>query len=330
MSGSAPNPDLVGDLFWGVFKPQFIRLALQIDLFSPLAAGPATANTVAQACGCHPSGIQAMLDYFCSLHILERHDNQYSLTPTAESFLLHGSKAYAGDMILQYTDKALFDSILESLRSGKPHWLGENFVQDAWLESYSAWRIPKSLEMWQAAGVTPDPDNDFHILDLACGCAIKSMSLAQVAPKVYITCLDSPEVLAVASDLAERLQISSQVTYQPGDLLSAGLGENHYDAALLGQITHYFTEAQNLDLFLRIRAALKESGILIIDCPMATDEPTEQTSLLTLFLWANSGGSAHTFKAYQNWLQAVGFAEVRQLSERWLFATPVVNPAANT
>jgi SAM-dependent methyltransferase len=221
-------------------------------------------------------------------------------------------------MILHYTDKALFESILQSLRTGKPHWLGENFVRDAWLESYSAWRIPKSLEMWQVAGVAPDPEADFHILDLACGCGIKSMSLAQTTLRVYITCLDSPEVLDVAVDLAERLQISSQVTCQPGDLLSVELGENHYDAALLGQITHYLTEAQNLDLFRRIRTALKENGILIIDCPMAADEPAEQTSLLTFFLWANSGGTSYSYGTYRDWLQAVGFGEVRQLSERLL------------
>jgi SAM-dependent methyltransferase len=144
--------------------------------------------------------------------------------------------------------------------------------------------------------------------------------LAQIKPAVRITCLDTPEVLVVARDLAQRLQIISQVTYQPGDLLSADLGENYYDAALLGQITHYITETQNLDLFRRIHAALKESGILIIDCPMTTDEPAELTSLLTLFLWANSGGAAYTFDNYRDWLLVAGFQSVRQLSERWLAA----------
>ncbi|MCC6567808.1 MAG: hypothetical protein IT315_01075 [Anaerolineales bacterium] len=33
MDNSLPNPDLVGDLFWGVFKPQWIRLALTSDIF---------------------------------------------------------------------------------------------------------------------------------------------------------------------------------------------------------------------------------------------------------------------------------------------------------
>lgn len=320
MNAPIPDPDLVGDLFWGIFKPQFIRLALQIDLFSPLAAGPASAETVAQACHCDAYGIKALLDYFCGLRILERNGDRYALTLTAETFLVPGRKAYVGDMILHYTDKTLFDSVLQSIQSGKPRWLGENFVQDAWLESYSTWRIPKSLEMWRAAGVTPDQPGEYRILDVASGCGIKSMALAQASPAVRITCLDASEVLEVARDLAERLQIGSQVICQPADLLSAELGQNQYDAALLGQITHYLTEAQNRDLFRRIYAALAENGMLVIDCPMLTDEPAELTGLLTLFLWANSGGTAYSFGTYRSWLQAVGFRVVRQLGERWLSA----------
>jgi C-methyltransferase len=320
MSESAPDPDLVGSLFWGVFKPQFIRLALQIDLFSPLADGPATAETVAQACGCHTFGMKALLDYFCSLHILECHDDHYSLTATAETFLIPRRKAYTGDMILHYTSHELWDNVLDTLRSGNPRWLGENFVQDAWLESYSAWRIPKSLEMWQAAGVRPGTRDVFHILDLACGCGIKSMAQAQASPAVRVTCLDAPEVLEVARDLAERLQISSQVILMPADLLTADLDQGRYHAALLGQITHYLTEAQNRVLFQRVYDALAENGILIIDCPMLSDRPSELTSLLTLFLWANSGGTAYSFDTYHRWLITTGFRAVRQLSERWLCA----------
>jgi hypothetical protein len=37
------NPDLVNDLYWGIFKPQFIRLALQLHVFTSLVAGSATA-----------------------------------------------------------------------------------------------------------------------------------------------------------------------------------------------------------------------------------------------------------------------------------------------
>jgi hypothetical protein len=232
----SPDPDKIGDLFWGVIKPQFLRLALQLDLFSPLDSGPATPEMVAKEIKCHHKPIRALLDYFCSLQILNKSGDEYSLTPTAEAFLLPRRKAYAGDMILHYTSHELWDNVLGALRSGNPRWLGENFVQDAWLESYSTWRIPKSLEMWQAAGARPGMHDIFRILDLACGCGIKSMALAQTEPAVRVTCLDAPEVLVVARDLAERMQISSQIKFLPADLLNANLGAPAGGAANRGYL----------------------------------------------------------------------------------------------
>jgi hypothetical protein len=85
-------------------------------------------------------------------------------------------------MILHYTDRALFDSNQQSLRSGQPIPLGEDFVQDAWLESHLPWRIPKSLELWRAAGVKTGRQERLHILDVACGCAMKSLARAQASP----------------------------------------------------------------------------------------------------------------------------------------------------
>ncbi|MEW5938643.1 MAG: methyltransferase dimerization domain-containing protein [Chloroflexota bacterium] len=126
-----PNPGLVGDLFWGVFKPQWIRLALTLDIFTLLAARPATCSALAQACHCDLFPIKALLDYFCAVHILEKNNNLCFLTHTAETFLVRGRPAYAGDMILDYTSPALFESILDSICTGKPHSLDENFVQDA-------------------------------------------------------------------------------------------------------------------------------------------------------------------------------------------------------
>lgn len=315
-----PNSDLAYDLFGGIFKPQFVRIAILLDVFTPLAENPKTAQQVAQACRCNSTGMKVLLDYLCALQLLERDDDRYSLTPTADTFLVRGRKAYAGDMILDYTNPAMFESILHSIRSGQPRSLNENFAQDAWLESYSQTRVPKSLEMWRAAGVSTEGDKPLRILDIACGCAIKSFALAQANPNARVTCLDSADVLDVARDLAARMELASRVTFLPADLFTADLGASSFDLALVGQITHYLTPAQNRDLFRRIHSALTDSGTLVIDCPMSKETPTETSAFLTLFLWANSGGMAHSFETYKSWLEEIGFHSVAQLSERWLAA----------
>lgn len=53
---------------------------------------------------------------------------------------------------------------------------------------------------------------------------------------------------------------------------------------------------------------------------MASDVPDTLTSLLTLFLWSNSGGAAYSFETYREWLEESGFRTANQLSDRWLAA----------
>jgi len=135
-----------------------------------------------------------------------------------------------------------------------------------------------------------------------------------------VTCLDQPLVLESARDLAERWTLLPQVRFMPDNLLTANLGEAQYDACLLGQISHYLTEQQNRDLFGRIYRALVPGGRLVLDVPMGTELPDENSSFLSLVLWANSGGRAYAFEEYRAWLLDIGFAEVNQLSPRLLLS----------
>jgi SAM-dependent methyltransferase len=311
---------LVYTIAYAAFKPHILRLALRLDVFTPLAAGPADAETLAQACHCHPFGMRALLDYLSSLGLLERQAGLYALTPTAAAFLVPARPTYAGDLLLAYLDASLWDGILQALRSGQPSGYVEPHAQDAWLESYSATRPTKSLEMWRAADIQPGGRPGLRLLDLACGCAIKSFSMAQQDPTLQVTCLDRAEVLQAARDLAGRMDILPQVTFLAGDLLSADLGQGGYDVALLGQVTFYLTPQQNAGLFRRVHRALAPGGVLVIDGIMASDPPSEWASFLTLFTWATGGGAAHAFADYRAWLEAAGFRQVTQLSERWLSA----------
>jgi ubiquinone/menaquinone biosynthesis C-methylase UbiE len=320
--GNVPEGDRIYDLYTGVYEPQIIRIALALDVFSPLSTGSLTAKQVAQACKCEVTGIRHLLNYLASLSLMVKHAEEYSLSPEAATFLVRGEKAYTGDLIMNFSGPLPWESVQETIRSGQPRNidLEIHFAQDAWIESYRAARIPSSLEMWAKAGMIPDRFTRLRILDLACGCAIKSMVLVRNSPNVELTCLDSPMVLEVARDLAERWGVTSQVSFMSANLLTADLGDALYDACLLGQVTHYLTQQQNNELYRRIHRALIPGGMLLLDVPMATAQPDEGSSFLSLILWANSGGRAYSFEEYQQWLIASGFKDVRKLSERLLSA----------
>jgi SAM-dependent methyltransferase len=317
-----PEGDHIYDLYTGAYKPHIIRVALALDIFSPLVAGPAKVETVAKACKCDAEGIRRLLDYLTGLTVLVKQGEEYSLSPDAATFLVPGQKAYAGDLIMHFAGIVPWDSLCESIRDGRPRVMDHeiDFTQDAWIESYRAARIPSSLEMWAKAGIVVEESTCLRVLDIACGCAIKSLVLAQRSPGVQVTCLDQPLVLESARDLAERWGLLTQVHWMPDNLLIADLGEEQYDACLLGQVTHYLKEQQNRNLFHRIFQALVSGGRLVLDVPMGTEQPDENSGFLSLVLWANSGGRAYAFEEYRLWLLDAGFEAVHQLSPRLLSA----------
>ena len=321
-STSQPNSDLIYDLYGGGFLSQFIRLALRLDVFSPLAARPRGADQVAKSCGADPRGVRILLNYLSSTGILlyQPETDVYSLTPAAAVFLVRGETTFAGDWVLANTDPDLWEKMLQTLRSGESAGYDLPWAQDAWLESYSPSRVNYSMEMWQTVGVKIPRKETFQILDLASGCGIKTLALAQAYPSVAVTCVDSAEVLVVARDLAERFGVIGQTSFIPGNILSDGFGSQEYHAALLGLITYYLTPEQNYKVFQTVFQALSSGGRLVIDAIMASQKPSEWASRASLLMSTWNGGSAYSFEQYQDWLLAAGFTSVTLHNQQLLSA----------
>ncbi len=317
-----PEGDHIYDLYTGAYKPHIIRMALELDVFSPLGSGPAVVEDVAQACQCGILGMERLLDYLASLKILDKQADEYALSADAATFLVRGKKTYVGDLIKHFVGIEPWDSLQQSIRYGEPKALDLeiDFAQDAWIESYRSGRISSSLEMWNKTGIRVEKNNPFRLLDIACGCAIKTMVLAKESPNVRLTCLDTPLVLEAARDLAQRWGLLTQVQFVAGNLVTAYLGKDQFESCLLGQITHYLTEDQNIELFTRIHRALVQEGHLVLDVPMESNAIDESSSFLSLLLWANSGGRAHSYNEYRSWLMNAGFTTITPHSERLLSA----------
>jgi ubiquinone/menaquinone biosynthesis C-methylase UbiE len=316
------NSDPVYGLYDGSFLGRFTRLALLLDVFSPLASGPKSAADVAKSCQASEAEIRALLDYLNSTEVLEYSPDSdtFTLTPMAAAFLVRDEKTYAGDWVLANTDPALWDKVLQTIRSGKSAGFILPWAQDAWLESYSPSRIEYSLDMWRTVGVNISGNPSFTILDLACGCAIKTLAFAQANPIVQVTCVDSESVLIVARDLTERFGITNKTTFLAADILTADFGKDKYDAALLGLITYILTPEQNINIFGQAYKALRPGGCLVIDAIMSTNVPGEWASRATLLMRTWNGGAAHSFDEYHSWLTKVGFRKVVRHNEHLVSA----------
>ena len=322
ISTRSPNPQLVRSLYEQGLITQILRIGLLLDVFSPLEFGPVTAEAVAEKCNCSIDGIKYLLHCLYTFGLVEENDNKYHLTPTSATFLVPGKPSYVGDWILEQTNPAIFQDVLLSIQSGQPFSRAVPWHQLAWFESYDDARITVSLNLWKAAGVQPENYSSLRILDLACGSSIVSFALARQYSHIQVTCVDHPEVLQVARDLAERLNLKNQANYLAGDLHSLEFGAQEYDIVLLGNATNFFTKQQNIDLFQKIYRCLKSRGLLVIDVTMKgnSKERNDHLGLYSLILWTFSGTEYYSFEDYQNWLAAQGFSQVNRLSKLWLSA----------
>ncbi len=315
-----PDPKLVHNLYRRGLKPQVLRIALLLDVFSTMKDGPLDAQGVAKVCGCDATGMGLLLDCLSGFGLLEKQDNSYYLTPTSSTFFVRTQHSYVGNWVLEQTDPNIFQQMLQSLRDGVPFRRSMPWEESAWLESYDVVRRIDSLQMWQTAGIDPKQYSQLRVLDLACGCSVMSLALAKSNPCVQVTCVDDPKVLEVARDLAKRQNLMTQITCLPGDLHLLELGENQFDVVLLGNATNFFTPQQNIALFQRIYKALSDNGLAVINVTMMSQKTNEQVGLYSLILWTFSGTAFFSFSDYQDWLTEAGFKHIEKLSDLWLSA----------
>ena len=58
--------------------------------------------------------------------------------------------------------------------------------------------------------------------------------------------------------------MDQRVRHAPGNILDYDMGERTYDAVLIAQLVHHFTDEQNRELAVRVAQALKPGGVFMI------------------------------------------------------------------
>ena len=80
-----PSPALFFDTISAYQRTEALRAAIELDLFTLVAAGQRTATELASACQASPRGVRILADYLTILGFLHKHGDQYELTPDSRS-----------------------------------------------------------------------------------------------------------------------------------------------------------------------------------------------------------------------------------------------------
>src|SRR4051794_9981731 len=215
MLPQGPSPALFFDTISAYQRTEALRAAIELDVFSLVAAGRRTATELAEACQAAPRGVRILADYLTILGFLRKHGDRYELTVDSRVFLDRASPAYVGGaagFMLAPELREGFLRLTPAVRRGGTAVSDEGTVSDdnpIWVEFARAMaplmRMPAGLLAGLIGGDSGQP---LRVLDIAAGHGLFGITVAERYPQSHITALDWPNVLAVADENAHRAGVA--------------------------------------------------------------------------------------------------------------------------
>ena len=291
---------------------------LQFGIFETIGDERKTALEVAQAVSGSVRGIRMLLDCLVSLHLLDKSNQQYSLTPISARYLIRSSPDYMAHIWENEQSLEIWNHLNDAIRTGKP-LLKRRTPEE---EAASFGPLVQSLHVVNAtpanqaaqvlsAGTT---HQGMVVLDVGCGSGVWGIAIALADPTARVVALDLPEVLEITKRYVEQHHVQDQFAYLPGDLRQVDFGRSRFDLAILGNILHSEGERFSRELLMRIHPALKDSGrVVIIDVIPDEQRTGPQSSLLIALamLLDTEEGDLFTLSEYKDWLNEAGYEGVK-------------------
>lgn len=314
---STPSPQAFFETINAYHRTEALKTAIELDVFTHIAQGHATAEQIAAAAKASPRGIRILADYLTIMGFLKKDDVRYHLLPDAATFLTRTSPAYMGGatgFLLSPNLKECFAQLTAAVKKGGTAISAEGTVSHdnpIWVDFARTMgplmQMPAELLANLVGG---DPGQPLKVLDVAAGHGLFGITMAKRFPKTHVTALDWPNVLAVAAENAKAANVADRHTLLPGSAFDVAWG-GPYDLVLFTNFLHHFDVPTCDALAKKAHAALKPGGraMTLEFVPNADRVSPPGTATFALVMLATTGaGDAYTFAEYEAMFGRAGFA----------------------
>jgi cyclopropane fatty-acyl-phospholipid synthase-like methyltransferase len=311
------SPALFFDTVNAYQQTEAIKAALDLDLFTAIAAGKESARQIAEECRASERGIRILCDYLTVLGFLTKQDNGYRLTADSAFFLDSRSPAFVGGVtgfLLSPLLTGGFKDLAAAVRKGGTTMSEEGTTSaenPVWVEFARAMGPLQAMPAQLLANLLREESGKkLRVLDVAAGHGIFGITLAQQNPGAEVTALDWPDVLEVAKENAEKAGVIDRYGLLAGSAFDVDYGSD-YDLILITNFLHHF-DPETCEKFLkRVHDALAEGGRAVtLDFVPNEDRvsPPEAAKFSLVMLSSTPRGDAYTFSELERMFANAGFS----------------------
>jgi hypothetical protein len=313
-----PNPSLIFETMNAYQRTASLRGAIELDLFTAIDEGAATASELAARIRASERGTRILCDYMVVIGFLTKQGDRYSLTPDSAKFLSRRSPAYMGTAVTFLNSPLMLDSfsdVAAIVRNGGAVLTEEGTMapeHPIWVEFARTMAPLMTMAAESIAGIVgAESGAPWKVLDIAAGHGIFGIAIAKRNPNARIVALDWRSVLEVATENARLAGVVDRHVTLPGSAFVAEYGSD-YDLALLTNFLHHFDEATCEILLRKVYASLKPGGRLVTLEFIPNEDrvsPPGPAGFSLIMLGTTASGDAYTFSQLEKMLRNAGFSK---------------------
>ncbi|HEX5082397.1 MAG TPA: class I SAM-dependent methyltransferase [Blastocatellia bacterium] len=311
-----------------------LKGAIELDIFTAIAEGRATAKALADRCKASERGMRILCDYLTVTGFLTRSGDSYGLTPDSAMFLDRRLPTYVGDAVeflLSPTIEQAFSDVAAAVRKGGTVISDEGTMSHdnpVWVRFARAMQ-PLAFAMAQRLPglVELDAGKKTKALDISASHGMYGLAFAQRYPNLEVVAVDWANVLQVGRENAEKFGVADRWRPLPGSAFEVDFGAD-YDLVLIPNFFHHFDQPTNEKLMRKIHDALNQGGRAItVDFIPNEDraEPPQSVAFALTMLVSTAGGDAYTFAEYEKMFANAGFSRNELIDDPMGFQRVIVS-----
>jgi len=301
---------------------RLVMVGTKLGVYDALAAGPRTAQQVAEDIETDPAATEKLLFALAGAGYTRAVDGGYGLTAVSRKWLVSDSKSSLGDKLLfQFLEWDLMERAEDYVRTGEPleiHSAGGLGEADWDLYQRGMLSMAKALA-GEAVRRMPVPKGATTMLDIGGSHGYFSVGLCRKHAGLTSEVLDLPEAIAKAAPLLAAENMGERVAHVADDALTRDLGTEAYDLVLIANLVHHFSERENRDLAGRVARALRPDGVFaILDAtrPRTPKEAGQLGALLEFYFSLTSQSGTWSVQEMAGWQQDAGLSAKRSIGMR--------------
>jgi SAM-dependent methyltransferase/predicted transcriptional regulator len=316
------TPDAIMQLGFGFWGSKTLLSAVELGLFTELAAGPRTLDEVRSRLGLHERSARDFLDALVALGMLQREQGRYSNTPATDLYLDRNKTTYIGGM-LEMCSARLFrfwSDLTEGLKTGEPQneckhggdLFGTLYSDPQRLEQFLSAMTGLSLGIARAIAAKFPWTQYRSFVDVGAAQGGLPVVLAQSHPHLTGTGADLPVVGPIFEKYVASHGLSSRVRFVSLDFFNEPLPQA--DVIVMGHILHDWDLSTKKMLIRKAYEALPPGGAFIsFEALIDDDRRTNAFGLLMSLnmLIETRGGFDYSGADCSAWMREAGFRETR-------------------